>query len=313
VFAVESNTGREACPPLTHDLRLSDPAWSPDGRVIFTTSHETGVQGWEATSGKIALTFPASNSITAIALSLDGTRLATAYDNDSVWFWDAHTGRTPGSCFTTKAEISKIQFSPDATRLAVATLSDSGEGILEVRDVHSGRSIGHPLVHRGPVSDLTFSRDGRWLATACEDHTARVWNAATGAPITPWLPHDFEARQVVFSPDNTRLITRTRRGAARVWSLPTGEPLTPPLQYARNVGSGWVAVSPDGQTLLLCRGANEAWLRDLKPEPASLEELRLLAEVSSCTRFDPAAGMVPLDEADLDHAWQSLEMLQRGK
>jgi len=135
------------------------------------------------------------------------------------------------------------------------------------------------------------------LATACNDHTARVWDAATGEAVTPWLPHDFETRQVFFSPDGARLATLARRGAARLWNAHTGEPLTAPIVYQRNEGSGGVSYSPDGLRLLISRGGNEAWLRELQPETAALEELRLRAEVLSCTRFDAVAGMVPLDEA----------------
>jgi hypothetical protein len=71
-----------------------------------------------------------------------------------------------------------------------------------------------------------------------------------------------------------------------------------------------VSYSPDGRRLLLARGGNEAWLRELKPENASVEELRLLAQVLSCTRFDPTAGMVPMDEESLDHAWKELRALR---
>ena len=64
-----------------------------------------------------------------------------------------------------------------------------------------------------------------------------------------------------------------------------------------------MALSPDGQHLLLARGGDEAWLRDLKPESATLDKLKLRAEVLSCTSFDSAAGPMPLDEAGLNSAW----------
>ena len=113
-------------------------------------------------------------------------------------------------------------------------------------------------------------------------------------------------RQVAFSPDATSLATITRRGNVRLWIARTGEPLTAPIIYPRNAGTGSFRYSPDGQSLLLCRGGNEAWLRDLRPEPASLEELKLLAKVVSCTRFYPASGMVPIDESELTTAWNRL-------
>ena len=84
------------------------------------------------------------------------------------------------------------------------------------------------------------------------------------------------------------------------------------LIYREN-SDGRVTYSPDGQRLLLARGGNEAWLRELQPETASLEELKLMAEVMSCTTFDPAAGMVPLDETALDHAWNHLRALHKSK
>jgi hypothetical protein len=71
-----------------------------------------------------------------------------------------------------------------------------------------------------------------------------------------------------------------------------------------------VSYSPDGLRLLLARGGNEAWVRELQPETATVEQLRLLAQVLSCTRFDLAAGMVPMDEEGLDHAWKELRAMR---
>jgi hypothetical protein len=64
--------------------------------------------------------------------------------------------------------------------------------------------------------------------------------------------------------------------------------------------------------LLIARGGNEAWLRDFKPATATLEELKLLTQVISCTRFDPSAGMVPLDYASVNNAWKQLHASRTG-
>jgi len=182
--------------------------------------------------------------------------------------------------------ITNATFSPDGTQIACA-----------------------PLAHRNVIAALDFSRDGQLLATACQDHTARVWNALTGQPVTGRLTHNYEVTRVAFSPDGARLATLARRGAARLWNARTGEPLTPPLLYKRNAGNGCLSYRPDGKMLLLSRGGDEAWLHDLHPETAGLKELKLRAEVISCTRFDPAAGMTPLDEETLNQDWQELRAL----
>jgi WD40 repeat protein len=194
--------------------------------------------------------------------------------------------------------------------LAVSIDGRAGEGIVELRDISSGQVLAHPLVHREKVTSVEISKDGRWLATSCDDHHARVWDSSTGEPVTPWLWQITKAAWRLFSPDGARLATLARRGAVRLWNARTGEPITAPIIYSRNTGDGCVAFSPDGAKLLLSRGGDEAWLRDLQPDTASIGELKLLAQVLSCTRFDPAAGMVPLDDASLNDAWNQLRALR---
>jgi WD40 repeat protein len=40
------------------------------------------------------------------------------------------------------------------------------------------------------VLHAEYSPDGRRIATACDDRTARVWDAERGEPVTPLLPHE---------------------------------------------------------------------------------------------------------------------------
>jgi dipeptidyl aminopeptidase/acylaminoacyl peptidase len=230
---------------------------------------------------------------------------------DAVQIYETRTAKRLAAAMRMAGRIREIHFSPDGKRLAIA--ADRGaEGVVEVRTVASGARVGQPLLLRDHVGGLDFSRDGRSLATACDDHTARVWDAGTGEPVSPWLTHAYETRQVVFSPDGTRLVTLSRRGAVRLWNARTGEPITAPILYERNIGNGRVAYSPDGGRLLIARGGNEAFIRELRPETARLEDLKLLAEALTCTRFDPATGLVPLGEAALNEACRQLRALRAG-
>jgi WD40 repeat protein len=311
LLVLDADTGRPLFSPLQPAGRIYDARWSPDGKLVLAAASSAGVVAWDAVTGKVARTYRGTNAVTALALSRDGLRLATAQDDRTVQLWETLTGKRINSSISTPGPVHQLEFSPDGKRLALAT-GNATEGLVEVFDIASGLIVGRPLVHRETVNEFAFSSDGRWLATACDDHSARVWDGDTGQPVSPWLPQGFETRNVSFSPDSTRLVTLTRRGEARLWSAATGEPITVPILYPRNTGTGHVVFSPDGLGLLLCRGGNEAWLRDLRPETAKVEELRLLAQVLSCTRFDPAAGMVPLDEAGLNRAWDQLRALHLG-
>jgi WD40 repeat protein len=93
------------------------------------------------------------------------------------------------------------------------------------------------LPHQGKVLDAAFSPDGARIVTASEDHTARVWDAITGRPVTPPLRHQEKVVGAAFSPDGARVVTASWDGTARVWDATTGQPVTPPLEHQNVVFS----------------------------------------------------------------------------
>jgi WD40 repeat protein len=99
-----------------------------------------------------------------------------------------------------------------------------------------------------PIWSLAFSPDGTRLATASDDRTARLWDAATGRPIGEPLRHpgNLKVLSAAFSPDGARLVTASADGNVCQWDAATGATAEPP--YERHAGEVWAAVySPDGQ------------------------------------------------------------------
>ena len=82
--------------------------------------------------------------------------------------------------------------------------------------------IGQPLLHAGAVWSASFSPDGKWVVTASIDHTARLWDAATGAPLGKALAHNGRVYSAMFSPDGARVVTASGDIAARIWDAVTG-------------------------------------------------------------------------------------------
>ena len=66
---------------------------------------------------------------------------------------------------------------------------------------------------------VAFKPDGKLLATSSFDHTARIWDIATGQELARFT-HTDEVRGLAFSPDGTRLATGSSDGVVRIWTWP---------------------------------------------------------------------------------------------
>src|SRR5262249_59168339 len=90
------------------------------------------------------------------------------------------------------------------------------------------------LSRSGYCRYAAFSPDGRYVVTVGRDRVARVWDAATGQPVTPPLRHDSDVLYAAFTPGGHHLVTAEERGPARVWDLtPSRLPLADLLRLAR--------------------------------------------------------------------------------
>jgi eukaryotic-like serine/threonine-protein kinase len=93
-----------------------------------------------------------------------------------------------------------------------------------------------------------LSPDGSRVAAASDERSARVWDAATGVPITPPLRHADRVTKVLFSPDGGRVVTASQDRTVHIWDAATGSARLPPIAHDRGVGGAMF--DRDGALLL---------------------------------------------------------------
>lgn len=110
-FAVTSPTG---------DLIAVAPHWQSDAQAV---------EVWAATTGELVTRLAGqTGSVTDLAFSPDGSRLATSSADGTIRLWDPRTGEQQLALHGHSASVSAISFNPDGSQLA----SVGAEGIVRI-------------------------------------------------------------------------------------------------------------------------------------------------------------------------------------
>ena len=223
---------QKAVATLTNEFPVGSLAFSPDGRTLIVGGSmwharegdrdRGGLQFWDLPSQQATGTIPGTASnIVGIALSANGSLLATGEKSGSVSLWDAQT-RQLLRRFESQSgrQVNRLAFSPTEPLLAAC----DPNGIIGLYNTTTLDALNPPLkAHTWRVMALAFSPDGRTLASAGEGGGLMLWDVASRQVALRLKGHVGTGCGVAFSRDGNLLASCGFDATVRLWPAATLE------------------------------------------------------------------------------------------
>jgi len=264
VFVVEVGD-RELSPPHLigrHEGVLSNCAGDPLGRFFVTAGRNGDFRFWSLTDSKTLTIEQGPPDTQYFGFTTDGSMFSAVVEEDEswiVWMWDTRGDRPQ---FLRKLDIG-------GTGWGFYTLDDSGRYIarhgpdtsFRLWPLHGPADADPIVLHRGDnqqTKGLAFNPKGGWLATTdLAGHV--VWPVARDYPFVI-RQHDGEVNGLAFAPDGSWLASSSLDGTVRIWPLAGASPPPGSIRYDADGQLLGLAVSPDGQNLVVGEGAGKTAL-----------------------------------------------------
>ncbi len=250
---------------LGHASRITQIAWSPDGKYLVSASFDKTVQLWDATSGKHVKTYKGHGArVNGLAWSPDSKFIVTASDDQTVRIWNVVQEKAEFLFDRHSGPVDAVAWSPDGTSIASA----GADKTVLVWNATTHEVVMAYREHTDRILTVAWSPNGQYIASGGRDRGVKIWEpekiqqkrSLLRSIFSPhqgqktWEGHMGQIYALAWSPDSKRLASACSDYHVRIRNLYAEHLTTLPAIDASTI-KNTVAWSPDGQYLAI--GGND--------------------------------------------------------
>jgi WD40 repeat protein len=234
-----------------HTAPGRDAAFSPDNRLLATSSVDSTVKLWRLSDYRLLATLRHPVGVTSLKFSPDGQTLVSGSYDGQVRLWDVSSASLFRVLKGHTGTVWSVDFAPDGK-----TVASSGEDkTIRIWRVADGQLLQTLRGHTANVWHIAFSPDGTHIASGSYDRTARIWRTSDGALERTLTGSGQAIVGLAYGHNGKILATCGDDEAIRLWNTTDGR-LQKTIKTDNHVYS--VAFSPDDRWLVSSGRARSA-------------------------------------------------------
>ena len=283
--------------------RLSSPAFTADGRFLLLQSGTPALCILDTTTWEWQETLPGIPRDALAYLAAPGGRLAIVQSaNGAIILWDVDAQREHAR-LDSGARIHRVAYSPDGSRLAMATVHPGRDNYwtvfrIRIWDLATGGLLRElrpfEQITCEAVEALLWTPDGQYVIGATTPHpffssrSLSVWNARSGRHRGDFAGCPTNVFGAALLPDG-RLAAGCQDGLVRVWNFEEG--LKGIREFEASLGEQLpprLAIEPPSPAPALARAAMPARLK-----PFQIGNVPMRVEFGSFAKAEHGAEFTP--------------------